>query len=59
MLSLLVIGSNGITTTISEIDTPRKCTLERSYKKVGYNCAALNLRTVPQHLKSNVEVSRV
>lgn len=54
---VIVASVDGLTTMISERDKPTKCTLERSYKMLGYNCANLDLKIIPQYLKTNVEVS--
>lgn len=35
---------------------PKKCTMERYEKLLGYVCSKLNLREVPQTLKSDFEV---
>ncbi len=57
ILSVMTMDVYGLTTDLAQMDKPTKCTLERSYKMIGYNCADLNLKDIPQYLKSNVEVS--
>lgn len=32
------------------------CTMDRVYRLLGYDCSNMNLKEVPQHLKSSVEV---
>lgn len=49
--------ANGFATLPTELDRPQRCHLERTYKMIGYNCANLNLKEIPQQLKSNLEVS--
>lgn len=34
------------------------CVSERVYRHSGYDCSNMNLRDVPQNLKTSVEVSR-
>ena len=38
-------------------DRPKTCEMERSFKMMGYYCANMNYKEVPQHLKSSLEVS--
>lgn len=40
-----------------ETIAPKTCTMERVYKMVGYVCSNLNLKEIPQHLRSSLEVS--
>lgn len=40
-----------------EVNMPKSCTMERVYKMVGYVCSNLNLKEIPQHLRSGLEVS--
>ncbi len=42
---------------IDDNNVPKKCTLERVYKMDGYVCSNMNLKDVPQHLRSGFEVS--
>ena len=52
--------ANGFATLPTELDrSQQRCQLERTYKMVGYNCANLNLKEIPQTLKSSLEVSGV
>lgn len=39
-----------------EAPAVRQCELQRAYKMLGYSCANMNLREVPQHLKADVGV---
>ncbi|XP_053674290.1 toll-like receptor 4 [Anopheles nili] len=48
--------ANGFATLPTELDRPQRCQLERTYKMIGYNCANLNLKEIPQWLKSNLEI---
>ncbi|EDO63949.1 AGAP006647-PA [Anopheles gambiae str. PEST] len=49
--------ANGFATLPTELDrTQQRCQLERTYKMVGYNCANLNLKEIPQTLKSSLEI---
>ncbi|XP_052894636.1 chaoptin-like [Anopheles moucheti] len=48
--------ANGFATLPTELDRPQRCLLERTYKMVGYNCANLNLKEIPQSLKSSLEI---
>ncbi|XP_052860420.1 leucine-rich repeat-containing protein 38 [Anopheles cruzii] len=48
--------ANGFATLPTELDRPQRCQLERTYKMIGYNCANLNLKEIPQQLKSNLEI---
>ncbi|XP_055602600.1 chondroadherin [Uranotaenia lowii] len=56
LVTLTLSYANGFATLASELDKPQRCTLERSYKMVGYNCANLNLKEIPQSLKSTLEI---
>lgn len=40
-----------------EMNVRKTCTMEKANKLVGYDCSNLNLKDVPQHLRSSVEVS--
>lgn len=40
-----------------EVNVPKTCTMERVYKMVGYVCSNLNLKEIPQNLRSGLEVS--
>lgn len=43
---------------VAQLDlTPKSCTMERAFRMLGYVCSNLNLKEVPQFLKSGVEVS--
>ena len=35
------------------------CVMERAHRMVGYNCAKLELRSIPSYLKSSTEVSEM
>lgn len=48
--------SNGLAQSISELERPKRCIMERVYNMMGYNCAKLDLREIPQNLKSSTEV---
>lgn len=41
-----------------ETKVQKSCTVERVYKMVGYVCSNLNLKEIPQHLRSGLEVSQ-
>lgn len=36
----------------------KTCTLERVYRLIGYDCANMNLKEIPQHLKTSLEVRK-
>lgn len=40
-------------------DYPKVCVLERVYKKVGYVCSHLDLKEVPQYLKTSLQVCKL
>lgn len=48
-----VIGDE-LTTVIQH--APKTCTMERVNKMLGYVCSNLNLKEVPQHLRSGLEI---
>lgn len=39
-----------------EVNVQKTCTMERVYKMIGYYCSNLNLKEIPQHLRSSLEV---
>lgn len=56
VLSIITKCSLGLT----DLNKPASyCVLERVHKMVGYNCAKLELRTIPTYLKSSTEVRKV
>lgn len=57
MAATLLCFSNRLAQGISELEQPKRCNMERAYKMLGYNCAKLDLRTIPQSLKSSTEVN--
>lgn len=57
VLAMIAESTNGFATSISDMEKPKKCNMERVHKLLGYNCAHLNLRDIPQGLKSKTEVS--
>lgn len=57
LLTLTLGCATGIATLATEMDKPQRCQQERTYKMVGYNCANLGLKQIPQILKSNLQVS--
>lgn len=46
-----------VTTHEEMMNAPTTCTMERVYKMLGYVCTNLNLKEIPQHLRSSLEVS--
>uniref|UniRef100_A0A1Q3FP47 Putative leucine-rich repeat protein n=1 Tax=Culex tarsalis TaxID=7177 RepID=A0A1Q3FP47_CULTA len=56
VLTLTLSSVTGIATLATEMDKPQRCQLERTYKMVGYNCANLGLKQIPQTLKSNLQI---
>lgn len=52
LLTLTLSYANGFATLPS--DMTKRCTLERYQKMIGYNCADLKLKEIPQNLKSNL-----
>ena len=57
VLGMIAELTHGFATSLSDIEKPKKCSMERVHKLLGYNCAHLNLRDIPQGLKSKTEVS--
>lgn len=49
----------GITTTIDQLDKPKRCTLERISRMMGYTCAGMNYNEIPKNLKTGIEVCTV
>ncbi|KAJ6644258.1 Tsukushi, partial [Pseudolycoriella hygida] len=39
-----------------EPNVQRSCTMERAYKMIGFVCTNLNLKEIPQHLRSSLEI---
>ncbi|XP_058119668.1 toll-like receptor 4 [Anopheles coustani] len=48
--------ADGFATLPTELERTQRCHLERTYKMIGYNCANLNLKEIPQWLKTNLEI---
>uniref|UniRef100_A0A182IJJ4 LRRCT domain-containing protein n=1 Tax=Anopheles atroparvus TaxID=41427 RepID=A0A182IJJ4_ANOAO len=48
--------ATGFATLPTELERTQRCHLERTYKMIGYNCANLNLKEIPQWLKTNLEI---
>lgn len=42
----------------NELPRQKSCVIERAHKMLGYFCRHLDLRTVPQNLRTNVEVRK-
>ena len=57
VLAMIAESTYGFGSSLSDIEKPKKCNMERVKKLLGYNCAHLNLRDIPQGLKSRTEVS--
>uniref|UniRef100_A0A336LUZ4 CSON001690 protein n=1 Tax=Culicoides sonorensis TaxID=179676 RepID=A0A336LUZ4_CULSO len=45
-----------ISSTIAELERPKRCTMERLAKMMGYTCAGMNYNEVPKNLKTGIEV---
>lgn len=56
VITLTLNYAAGMVTLATEMDKTKRCQLERSYKMIGYNCANLDLKEIPQSLKSNLEI---
>ncbi|XP_053688175.1 CD180 antigen [Sabethes cyaneus] len=56
LVTLTLSFVNGFATLATDLDKPQRCLQERTYKMVGYNCANLNLKEIPQSLKSNLQI---
>ncbi|XP_058830301.1 relaxin receptor 2 [Topomyia yanbarensis] len=56
LVTLTLSFANGFATLPTDVAKPQHCLLERIYKMVGYNCANLNLKEIPQSLKSNLQI---
>lgn len=52
LVTLTLSYANGFATLPS--DMTKRCTLERYQKMIGYNCADLKLKEIPQNLKSGL-----
>lgn len=52
LVTLTLSYANGFATLPT--DMTKRCTLERYQKMIGYNCADLKLKEIPQNLKSNL-----
>uniref|UniRef100_A0A182PDJ6 Leucine rich immune protein (Coil-less) n=1 Tax=Anopheles epiroticus TaxID=199890 RepID=A0A182PDJ6_9DIPT len=48
--------ANGFATLPTELGRTQRCQLDRTYNMVGYSCANLNLKEIPQTLKSSLEI---
>ncbi|GAB0097017.1 Leucine-rich repeat [Sergentomyia squamirostris] len=46
----------GLTPRTTDLETPKRCNLERVFKRIGYNCAKMDLKEIPQFLKSSMEI---
>lgn len=57
-----ITGATGLAADLPAKEEPIKkktyCVSERVYRMNGYDCSNMNLRDVPQNLKTNVEVSK-
>lgn len=52
---------DGITSLASlpakeEVIVPKTCTMERVYRLIGYDCSKMDLKDIPQTLKTSLEV---
>ncbi|XP_055686584.1 toll-like receptor 4 [Lutzomyia longipalpis] len=58
ILTLLfaVPAVRALTPRTTDLDVPKRCNLERVFKRIGYNCAKLDLKEIPQNLKSSMEI---
>uniref|UniRef100_U5EE05 Putative membrane glycoprotein lig-1 n=1 Tax=Corethrella appendiculata TaxID=1370023 RepID=U5EE05_9DIPT len=58
LLLLFIINETiGFATLPADLDKPKKCSFERTYKLTGYNCENLNLKEIPQTgLRTNFEI---
>lgn len=54
LVTLTLSYANGFATLPS--DMTKRCILERYQKMIGYNCADLKLKEIPQNLKSNLQI---
>lgn len=55
VLSIVLRTSHGIADLNK---APKYCVMERAHKMLGYNCAKLELRSVPTYIKSSTEVRK-
>lgn len=44
-------------TSLAEVEKPKRCVLQRVSKHLGYTCSNMDLKEVPQYLKSSMQVS--
>lgn len=60
-LATIFIGITLATTSLvparEEVIIPKTCTMDRVFKMVGYDCTNMNLKEIPQHLRTNLQVS--
>lgn len=60
-IATVIVGVVTATTALvparEEVVVPKSCTMERVFKMVGYDCADMNLKEVPQYLRTNLQVS--
>ncbi|XP_059613901.1 leucine-rich repeat and immunoglobulin-like domain-containing nogo receptor-interacting protein 1 [Phlebotomus argentipes] len=45
-----------LTPRATDLEVPKRCNLERVFKRIGYNCAKLDLKEIPQYLKTSMEI---
>lgn len=42
--------------SVELVEYPKMCIMERAYKKLGYVCSHMDLKEVPQFLKTSLQV---
>uniref|UniRef100_A0A6B2EDP0 Putative membrane glycoprotein lig-1 n=1 Tax=Phlebotomus kandelakii TaxID=1109342 RepID=A0A6B2EDP0_9DIPT len=58
-LCLVVVSATplgALTPRDADLEAPKRCNLERVFKRIGYNCAKLDLKEIPQYLKGSMEI---
>uniref|UniRef100_A0A1L8E314 Putative membrane glycoprotein lig-1 n=1 Tax=Nyssomyia neivai TaxID=330878 RepID=A0A1L8E314_9DIPT len=56
LLIFSAVPLGALTPRTTDLDIPKRCNLERVFKRIGYNCAKLDLKEIPQNLKSSMEI---
>lgn len=60
-MSTVIVGIVTATTSLvparEETIIPKSCTMERIFKMIGYDCSDMNLKEVPQYLRTDLQVS--
>lgn len=58
-MATIAMADTSLIPAREEVVIPKTCTLDRVYKMPSYDCSSMNLREIPQNLRSNIEVSKM